>query len=80
MKIYVVTLYRTCLRDAESYPLGVFSTKENAESAGRKECYARGYKYGYEISEFELDHYDPDEDMPLDEIICPHGNPKWKDG
>ena len=77
LKLFVLTLYRNCDRDADSYPLGVFSSKELAERAGRRECYDRGYKYGYEIACFELDHYDPEEDGPLDNIICPHGNPDW---
>lgn len=67
-----------CERSAESFPLGVFSTPEAAHSSGRRECYGRGYKYGYEVSEFLLDHYDEDEDSPFDEIICPHANPDGK--
>lgn len=80
MKIFVATLYRNGFRNAESFPLGAFRTKEKAESAAKRECFGRGYKYGFEISEFELDHYDDDEDRPLDEIVVAHGNPNWNAG
>jgi len=60
MTLYVVSLYRGGFRDNSSFPLGVFSTREKAERAGRRECTGRGYKYGYEISELKLDHYEED--------------------
>ena len=65
-------------RDGESYSLGAFTTRELAENVGRRECFGRGHKYGYEVSKFTVDHYDPDDDSPLDDIISTHGNDDLK--
>ena len=79
MTLFVTCIYRNGERDNTSYPIGVFSNKKNAEEAGRDACYDSGYKYGYEVDEFRLDHHDLNEDNPLAEIIYAHGNPDWKD-
>ena len=77
MEVFVVTLYRTCQRAGTSFPIAVVSSRKSADEIGRSECCDRGFKYGYEVSQFRVDQYDPDADSPLDEIICPHGNPDW---
>lgn len=79
MNVFVVNIYRLCERNNESFSIGVFSRKVDAEKAGRYWCYSSGYKHGYEISEFKVDHFNPDEDFQLDEIVCPHGNKNWVD-
>ena len=78
MKTYITTIYRNGERENSSYPIGVFSSRESAEEAGRKECLDSGYKYGYEVEEFILDHHDLNIDRPLAEIVFAHGNPNWK--
>ena len=79
MQLYVTSIYRSGERKNTSFPIGVFSTKEKAEEAGREKCYYSGYKHGYEVDEFELDYHDITEERPLADIIFPHGNPDWKD-
>jgi len=68
MTLFVLSLPRGPARRFV-IPAPCVSTRELPEYAGRRECTGRGYKYGDKIAELKLDHYDEDEDGPLDEII-----------
>ena len=60
-KLYVVTMYRYNNRELHSYPIGVFSTEQDAISAGKLEQSWIGGKYEPEIAEVDLDcrYYGP---------------------
>ena len=75
-KVYVATVYRNAKIDGESYVIGAFSSLEKAKIAARKECYERGFKYGYAIDECDIDEELPD--TPIN-IISPHGKEWEKD-
>lgn len=47
-------------RESHSYIIGIYSTKELAENAGKAERIWRGFKYEYAITEFEVDFYPTD--------------------
>ena len=55
IKVYVVTMYRYGDREAHSYVLGVYSTKEIAETEALREKDHRGGKYDPEIIEMPVD-------------------------
>ena len=75
-KVFVATVYRSAEVANHSYVIGAFSTKEKAKIAARKECYDRGFKFGYAIDECIIDEELPD--LPIN-IINPHGKEWEKD-
>ena len=58
--MFVVEMLRWGDRESHSYVIGIFSTKELAESAGKAEQIWRDNKYEYAISEFNVDFYPED--------------------
>lgn len=58
--MFVVEMLRWGDRESHSYVIGIFSTKELAESAGKAEQIWRDNKYEYAISEFNVDLYPKD--------------------
>ena len=76
MQVYVATLYRMAERNNESFVIGVFSDREKAKEAALIESHERSYKYGYEISEFEIDVLSEKDEF--NKIHYPYGknNPK----
>lgn len=53
--MFVVEMLRWGDRELHSYVIGIYSTRELAESAGIAEREWRGNKYEYAISEFNVD-------------------------
>ena len=60
--LFVVEMLRYGDREAHSYVIGVYSTREMAETAGKAEVIWRGHKYEYVVSVFQLD-YIPDKKL-----------------
>ena len=74
--VYVATVYRSAEVANHSYVIGAFSTMKKAKIAARKECYERGFKFGYAIDECNIDEELPDKEI---KIISPHGDGWEKD-
>jgi hypothetical protein len=55
MKVFIVTAYRYGMRDAHSYCVGAYNSKESADLAARSEVDYRGGKYGCEVCWHETD-------------------------
>lgn len=60
MRLYVVEMLRWGDREAHSYVIGVFTDKEQAETAGKAMVTYRGGKYEYCITEQILNYIDPE--------------------
>jgi hypothetical protein len=58
--MFVVEMLRWGDRECHSYVIGIFSTKDLAEDAGKAEQTWRDSKYEYAISEFNVDLYPKD--------------------
>ena len=58
--MFVVEMLRWGDRESHSYIIGIFSTKDLAESAAKAEQIWRDNKYEYTISEFNVDLYPKD--------------------
>lgn len=58
--MFVVEMLRWGDRESHSYVIGIFSTKELAEDAGKAEQIWRADKYEYVVSEFNVDFYPTD--------------------
>ena len=58
--MFVVEMLRWGDRECHSYVIGIFSTKDLAEDAGKAEQSWRDSKYEYTISEFDVDLYPKD--------------------
>ena len=61
-KIYAVTSYRLGSHERHSYTIGIFDSKEKAVAAAMEECEYRGGNYQLDVEEFELNHYNVDDD------------------
>lgn len=63
MKLYVTTMKRWGKDETHHYIKGVYSTKSDAMFAGDVEVTWRSGKYGFDVTECELDAATPTEEI-----------------